>query len=306
MTYGATEKIDDHEAGHFTETNNNTNIDTSGKLPGHEHSSPASPVIGGIIVIATVAFIGLSFRSPSFSIYSSKGSLSEVMNIEVTNEYGDYMSQLFDYPFLEHALLLEPYRKTTFTITNSESDCDYDWSLTGDEFQAEGTSDSGAFESMAEKPGKYLLAINETCSSSITRELEQDVYVKYIRRELTSLTIKDREDFLDAFHTLWTTSTVDGQALYGERYKSAHYFATIHNDAGGNPLCDQFHGDVGFANNHLFLGQYLEQSLQLVNPKVALNYMDYSKYFSNGHYDGRKYLVDLNARTIDERCVNLL
>jgi hypothetical protein len=48
--------------------------------------------------------------------------------------------------------------------------------------------------------------------------------------------------------------------------------------------CDEFHGDVGFLNNHVFFGLFLEQSLQLVNPAVALHYMDYTKYFTDEAY----------------------
>jgi hypothetical protein len=96
--------------------------------------------------------------------------------------------------------------------------------------------------------------------------------------------------------------------MYGSRYKSLHYFASIHNDAGGNSVCDEFHGGsgehsrflsflsvwskhiwyAGFANNHLMLGNYLEQSLQLIDPTTCLHYMDYTKYFENSTFLERK------------------
>lgn len=44
---------------------------------------------------------------------------------------------------------------------------------------------------------------------------------------------------------LYQVNTVDGIQLYGPRYKSLYYFATIHNDAGANSVCDEFHGDLG-------------------------------------------------------------
>lgn len=40
-------------------------------------------------------------------------------------------------------------------------------------------------------------------------------------------------------------NTVDGMEEYGPRYKSLHYFASIHNDAGANSVCDEFHGSPG-------------------------------------------------------------
>jgi hypothetical protein len=67
-----------------------------------------------------------------------------------------------------------------------------------------------------------------------------------------------------------------------------NYFATLHNDGGANAVCDEFHGGLGFLNNHMFLSAYLEQSLQLVNPRVALHYMEYTKYFETGAFKYRK------------------
>jgi hypothetical protein len=114
------------------------------------------------------------------------------------------------------------------------------------------------------------------------------VWVKYVRRELTSLTDSDRTSFLDALSTLWKVNTVDGIEAYGANYKSLYYFASIHNDAGANGVCDEFHGDQGFINNHMMLSAYLEQSMQLVDPSTCLHYMDYSKYFSNSTFTERK------------------
>ena len=38
---------------------------------------------------------------------------------------------------------------------------------------------------------------------------------------------------------------MDGIELYGSRYKSLFYLASIHNDGGSNSVCDQFHGGQG-------------------------------------------------------------
>eukprot|EP01035_Chromulina_nebulosa_P017674 gene17674-23264_t len=85
-------------------------------------------------------------------------------------------------------------------------------------------------------------------------------------------------------YTLWTVSTIEGQKLYGENYKSAQYFAIVHNDATGSPICDEFHSGSGFLNNHILLNSYFEQSLQLVNPKTALHYWEYVKDFDSDSF----------------------
>ena len=58
-------------------------------------------------------------------------------------------------------------------------------------------------------------------------------------------------DFLDAYRTLWDVSTKDGIGKFGKLYKSVAYFATVHNDAGANSICDEFHAGTGFLNNHI-------------------------------------------------------
>jgi hypothetical protein len=117
------------------------------------------------------------------------------------------------------------------------------------------------------------------------------VWVKYVRRELMSLTEDDREAFLNAFNTLWKVNTVDGVQMYGPDYKSLYYFASIHNDAGGNSACDEFHGDQGFVNNHMMLGAFLEQTMQLIDPTVCLHYMDYAMYFDSDEFTARKLFL---------------
>jgi hypothetical protein len=242
------------------------------------------------------------------SLKKLKSSETEALELSVTvaNDYGDYMSNMFPYPFLEGALLLEPYTQTTFTIEGFNDGCAYEWSILGEleeDFGKGGITTTDTFVSKVDGPARYRLSIQESCplpvvesdggiavnstAASEWRSYTSVIWCKYVRRELSSLTDSDRNEFLAAFHTLWTVNTVDGRALYGDRYKSLQYLATIHNDGGGNPVCDEFHGDVGFVNNHVYLGMYLEQSLQLVNPKVALHYMDYSMYFDSEQFDER-------------------
>jgi hypothetical protein len=63
--------------------------------------------------------------------------------------------------------------------------------------------------------GEYSLTATEQCvmNSKPDRYLNAVVWVKYVRRELLSLSDQDREEFLDAFHTLWTVSTTAGMTL---------------------------------------------------------------------------------------------
>ena len=81
------------------------------------------------------------------------------------------------------------------------------------------------FTVIPEKCGKFTL----TLTTQDGKQQYETVYVKYVRRELDLLTDEDREIFLDAMFVLWNVSTVDGQVMYGEKYKSAYYFTQVSN-----------------------------------------------------------------------------
>jgi hypothetical protein len=240
---------------------------------------PGGPIIGVPTEIAT----------------STIGTLDTSVRQFVTeNEYGvvNY-DTMFSYPFLAKSVLVEPYRETKFTFSSPVVGCSYSWSLEGvtesiGEFVLTGTSNDGSFYATAYKPGEYALKITESCRDGTSGSFTQEVWVKYVRRELSNLNDVDREEFLDAFRTLWDVNTLEGQGLYGPRYRSLYFFASLHNDGGGNSICDAFHGGVGFVNNHMYLSAFAEQSLQLINPKVALHYLEYTKLFTSTDFDNRK------------------
>ena len=226
--------------------------------------------------------------------YLATTDSSKLYVTSVSNEYGIWdSSSMLPYPFFFGSLFVEPYKETTIVLTDPTVGCAYDWSMTKTKtglVDSSGVSTDGAIVMMLSTVGEYVIAVSESCGdmSTSARQLSQTVWVKYVRRELSTLTDNDRTAFLDAFHTLWTVNTTEGQAQYGDRYKSVNYFATLHNDGGGNNACDEFHGGLGFLNNHMYLSAYLEQSLQLVNPTVALHYMEYAKYFESDGYAKRK------------------
>ena len=252
-----------------------------------------------LTVVLMIATKLLRNEQNTIRTQSFKSSGRNDLSVEfVSNEYGKLdLGNMLPYSFLVGAVLLEPYRATIIAIEDPLDGCSYDWTITelsSDVISASGNSLDGTILATLQTVGEYRLSAKESCgaASDSKRSLNVKVWLKYVRRELSSLNDEDREEFLDAFHSLWTTSTTDGKALYGDRYKSLNYFATLHNDAGGNSVCDQFHGGYGFLSNHMYLSAYLEQSLQLINPKMALHYMEYSQYFESDKFQARKYLSD--------------
>ena len=224
----------------------------------------------------------------------------------VWNEYGEFgVNGMVAYPFLSGSFLVEPYKETTVNVQGVVEGCTYTYTVTSVKDSTNtvtgtmelktivdsnlaATGVSGEIKLILSKVGEYTMVIGDSCNTGDS--LTQNLWVKYVRREVSTLTDTDREEFLDAFHTLWEVNTVDGMAKYGERYKSLHYFAALHNDGGGNSVCDEFHGGVGFLNNHMYLSAYLEQSMQLVNPKVCLHYIEYTQYFESDGF--KKHLTN--------------
>jgi hypothetical protein len=282
--YGATDDIDEEVS---LISRNIVSSDGKEKKSAYVYYFAAGSLILITLLYSAVNTTGVHGIVSYFAKDSSSAASS--LSAVVTNEYSSRNLKMFDYPFLKHALLMEPYRESTVTITGSSESCSMTWDLVSTTDAANlhwyGEVDtSGKFTVAPTKTGKYLLTVAEKCGDSTGNVLSQQVFVKYVRRELQSLTDQDREEFLDAFRTLWDVNTADGIKKYGDRYKSLWYFALIHNDAGGNSVCDEFHAGTGFVNNHVFLGAYLEQSLRLVNPRVSLHYMEYSKYFSSDDF----------------------
>jgi hypothetical protein len=254
-------------------------------------------ISGSVILSILATFLivisnALKSQSRSF-ILPADLSLNALTISSVSNQYGIWdPTSMLPYSFLQSVYLVEPHKETNIVLVSYVTDCSIQWALTDSSGVASlsGTSLNGTMTVTIETVGEYSLTATEKCvtTSKPDRYLNAVVWVKYVRRELSSLNDQDREVFLDYFHTLWTVSTTAGITLYGDRYKSMNYFATLHNDGGANAVCDEFHGGLGFLNNHMFLSAYLEQSLELVNPRVALHYMEYTKYFETVAFKYRK------------------
>ena len=253
----------------------------------------ASYAYGGTKTTAPASYVGpvASVHQYSNAVPGNTAAippLNDGLTAAALNEYSALDLTMLPYPFLKGAILIEPYKETTILIDGMTGGCQLFWKIVNvddPDVMFHGIEEEGIFEFKVSltKTGKYTLKVEEECThvhyATMTRILDQTIWVKYVRRELMSLTDEDREEFLDAFRILWEVSTKQGITKYGKNYKSLNYFAMIHNDGGANAICDEFHAGTGFLNNHVYLGMYLEQSLRMINPKVSLHYMDYSKYF---------------------------
>ncbi|CAM9867117.1 unnamed protein product, partial [Ascophyllum nodosum] len=103
-----------------------------------------------------------------------------------------------------------------------------------------------------------------------------NVTVKYVRREVRSLTDFDREKFFNAVSVLQRVPSAVGQQVYGKKYYSKDFFNRLHLYYGGRKDCDHWHDGAGFVTSHIAISLMFEQSLQAVDPSITLPYWDFT------------------------------
>lgn len=115
-----------------------------------------------------------------------------------------------DYPWLKDVKLVEPHRETALTVTDPRQGFHYRW-----EFRSGGGGGSGG--QVTETEEAYATAVGAECTvvltrldenvvsleevnedGEVSRRLEERVIVKYVRREIRTLTDEEREELLDA------------------------------------------------------------------------------------------------------------
>ena len=95
-----------------------------------------------ILIFITIFFIGTSYNMSNVnytiqvmqawlteSTRRSESRQSTSIVLSVQNEYSSKNYTMFPYPFLDGALLLEPYRESTVLLSGADSKCMYTWSM---------------------------------------------------------------------------------------------------------------------------------------------------------------------------------
>lgn len=165
----------------------------------------------------------------------------------------------------------EPFRPTTLSVENPDPDATrYKWFVDGHE-QGYGPTVGVAWT----KVGWRRLALAAVRDGNVTW-IGVHVMVKYVRREIRSMTDRDRETFFDAAMMIQRIPTEVGQKLYGSKYRSKDSLNRMHMYYGGRADCDHWHQGAGFVTSHVALTLAFEQSLQSVFPQVTTPYWDFT------------------------------
>lgn len=107
-----------------------------------------------------------------------------------------------DYPWLKDMKLIEPHRDTTLSVSSPRDGYEYIWEVRG------GDSDKGDLRATASGAETVvvltmlddnMITLKEVNSDGeVVRQLDEMVMVKYVRREIRTLTDDEREEVLDA------------------------------------------------------------------------------------------------------------
>lgn len=215
-------------------------------------------------------------------VQHSSGSNIVPISFNLSNDYTK--AQPITWSSWEH--LAEPHRTTTLQALCNGVPCDsnlgvYVWDISSSSGSIDPVSLSGASSEYTFKAtGRYSVELTITTTNSLdATELQHvvgDVMVKYVRREIRSLTDEDRNRFLDALHVLYFTSQKEGVRTYGPAYVSMDSFVAKHLEGAGALECDHWHDDAGIMTHHLGFTLEMEQSLQTVDPTVSVPYWEYS------------------------------
>mmetsp|Transcript_6809 Transcript_6809/g.8159 ORF Transcript_6809/g.8159 Transcript_6809/m.8159 type:complete len:718 (-) Transcript_6809:54-2207(-) len=251
---------------------------------GLTRSAIMAPVLSVLMICVFVGYSWPEIWRGDFRLAHWESSSLVMTDLEIrtsSEEYGSY-KMLDMYPEIE--ALAEPGRNTKLEakggVAAATSTSLYTWYIDGIQI---GTTSSKTLTHIFPHVGTYRVQVS-ALGQGATESATIKVTCKYVRRELRDLTKRDRDAFLGAAKTLWTTSDKEGRAQYGTNYKSVHYFVRMHLYYAASKDCDHWHEGPGFYTSHIAMSLQFERSLQSVDSTVSLPYWDFTKdeYWAQG------------------------
>ncbi|CAM9793594.1 unnamed protein product [Ectocarpus sp. 12 AP-2014] len=193
-------------------------------------------------------------------------------------------------------MLVEPYKKTTISVTgpaSSSGSTSYTWLLVREDDdepeavdlevveQDDAPSGSSVEVTLIEAGATYSLRVQQrelapegggdTSVPVVVSEKTIQVTCKHVRRELRDLTAADRTAFFSAMQEFYTVNLEAGKEKYGKTFANSKIMSTYHNSRN---YC--FHSGMHFLNAHASFDLWAEQSLQMIDPTVAMHYWDFT------------------------------
>ena len=224
--------------------------------------------VGPAVVAAVVGAAGLAAllaAGPRASTLAALNRAASSTPLDVVATSGAYPPAGVGYPWLAGRVLVEPHRETTLHAVGAGAEA-VAWTVERQD-RGVGPSTTHRFS----RVGEHAVAL-----ATATRSASVDVYCRYVRRELRSLTDADRVAYFDAVAAVYATPTEAGRRAYGPNFRNVAWFVAQHNVLSGARDCDHFHDGLGFLPQHAAFTSKFDRALQAVNPAVSVPYWDYT------------------------------
>ena len=194
-------------------------------------------------------FVFVFVSSYSFRLYPSPVSCAlEPQNPHLTHVNSEYTrvhgAPGKAYPWVSDAApIVEPHRITTFVASGMKhTDSSLVWQVNGRRVDSSSSASARhkELEHQFTDVGTYEVEVQEwrPNAESGVQSASALVHCRYVRREMRSLTQKDRTALLSAMVILWDEKTVITKNIYG--------FAEQHALLAGDEQCDHMHDGMGF------------------------------------------------------------
>jgi len=253
--------------------------------------TPTAPVENSsrkLLIVSTVLSIVFFITGYSFSSNYSESTkqsasflISDTLDVDSSTETSTNNLQISVYnyytendPVVEYpwALMAEPFRASKMKVVSGHVDgASYQWFVEG---HKQGTGQ--VVDILFPTVGRHTVSLIQTLTDGTQNTADFEVMVKYVRREIRSLTDADREAFFSAISVLQRVPTRVGQKVFGSKYKSKDHFNRLHLYYGGTKDCDHWHQGAGFVTSHVAMTLEYEQALQSVNPSISVPYWDFT------------------------------
>lgn len=179
------------------------------------------------------------------------------------------------YPWID-APVVEPFRESTLIVKGGRNNHKYFWNISSSRGNQTITFEGLILETNFTEIDDYTVGISEYHRHKLKREYYGKLIIRYVRRELRSLEPIDRERFMSTAFELWSLSSDEGVAIYGNKFRSIDYLTALHNHLAGDRECDHMHDGLGFMTQHAGLTYLFEKALQSVDQSVTVPYWDWT------------------------------
>ena len=179
--------------------------------------------------------------------------------------------------------IAEPYKPITYQITEfytvadgnidvfTNNDVNVKWIIDGSTYIGQ------SINCTIEKTGGQLLTGEVTLTYKTTvYKSTFDIALKYIRREIRSLSDEDRNAWLIALKLMYTVDGETGRSNFGAKFVSAEELLYKHLNGAGRTDCDHWHDGAGVVTHHMAFTLEAEQSLQAIDPTLTMPYWEYA------------------------------